>query len=418
MARCFYLSFGSFPCVVASSPETAKEFVKTHETSFSNRPSTVAIRCLTYGAADFSFAPYGRYWMFMKKICMTELLGGRTLDHFLPVREEEMETFLKGTLRKSQANEAVDVGQELTALANNIISRTTISRRCSATSEEASEMRTLVDEVGGLSGKFNFQDYIWFCKNVDIQGIFKEHEEARNKNCDSSMRSKDLVNILLDIVKDEKAEMRLSRESIEAFILEMFTTGTGTSAGVTQWALAELINHPDILNKAREETDSTTGNKRLVKESDLPNLHFLQAIVKKTLRLHPSGPLFTRESTQHCKIGGYDIPASTRLIVNVWSIGRDPNYWENPMDFVPTRFINGSGRSQIDVRGRHYELLPFGSGRRSCPWTSLALRCFDWKVANGKENSVDMTEAAGIALLMAQPLVCVPVARDIPFLTI
>ncbi|KAK3412584.1 hypothetical protein EUGRSUZ_I01317 [Eucalyptus grandis] len=211
--------------------------------------------------------------------------------------------------------------------------------------------------------------------------------------------------------------------------LEMFTTGTGTSAGVIQWALAELINHPDILNKSREETDSTTGNKRLVKESDLPNLHFLQAIVKKTLRLHPSGPLFTRESTQHCKIGGYDIAASTRLIVNVWSIGRDPNYWENPMDFVPTRFINGSGRSQIDVRGRHYELLPFGSGRRSCPWTSLALRviqttlvgliqCFDWKVANGKENSVDMTEAAGIALLMAQPLVCVPVARDIPFLTI
>ncbi|XP_039158424.1 cytochrome P450 93A3-like [Eucalyptus grandis] len=386
MARCFYLSFGSFPCVVASSSETAKEFVKTHETSFSNRPSTVAIRCLTYGAADFSFAPYGRYWKFMKKICMTELLGGRTLDHFLPVREEEMETFLKGTLRKSQANEAVDVGQELTALANNIISRTTISRRCSATSEEASEVRTLVDEVGGLSGKFNFQDYIWFCKNVDIQGLGKAFEE-------------------------------------------MFTTGTGISAGVIQWALAELINHPDILNKAREETDSTTGNKRLVKESDLPNLHFLQAIVKKTLRLHPSGPLFTRESTQHCKIGGYDIAASTRLIVNVWSIGRDPNYWENPMDFVPSRFINGSGRSQIDVRGRHYELLPFGSGRRSCPWTSLALRviqttlagliqCFDWKVANGKENSVDMTEAAGIALLMAQPLVCVPVARDIPFLTI
>lgn len=209
----------------------------------------------------------------------------------------------------------------------------------------------------------------------------------------------------------------------------MFTTGTCTSAGMIQWALAELINHPDILNKAREETDSFTVNKRLVKESDLPNLHFLQAIVKETLEASPSGPLFTRESTQHCKIGGYDIPANTRLIVNVWSIGRDPNYWENPMDFVPTRFINGSGRSQIDVRGRHYELLPFGSGRRSCPGTSLALRviqttlvgliqCFDWKAANGKENSVDMTEAAGIALLMAQPLVCVPVARDVPFLTI
>ncbi|KAI6701155.1 hypothetical protein NL676_015479 [Syzygium grande] len=330
-----YLSFGSVPCVVASSPETAIEFLKAHEISFSNRPSTVAVRCLTHGAADFSFAPYGPYWKFMKKICMTELLGRRTLDQFLPVREEEIESFLKGMLRRSQANEAVDVGQELTARANNIISRMTMSKRWPATSDEAGEVTTLVDEVGVLTGKFNFQDYIWFCKNVDIQGlakrlhdvhlrldammegILKEHEEARNKDCDPAMRNKDLVDVLLHIMEDEKSDTRLSRESVKAFILEMFTTGTGTSAGVIQWALAELINHPDILNKAREEIDTITGNKRLVKESDVPNLHSLQAIVKETLRLHPSGPLFTRESTQHCKIGGYDIPANTKCWKNM-----------------------------------------------------------------------------------------------------
>ncbi|KAJ9174445.1 hypothetical protein P3X46_013086 [Hevea brasiliensis] len=441
----FYLSFGSVPCVVVSSPEMAKEFLKNHEMSFCNRPSTVAVRCLTYGASDFSFAPYGPYWKFMKQICMSQLLGGQTLDRFLDVRQEEIEVFLKLMLQKGQEGKEVNLGEELMTLANNIISRMTMSKRCSTTDDEAGDVRKLIEEVGVITGKFNFQDYIWFCKNIDVQGfgkrikkvqvrldsmmesILKEHEEARmkKKNGKTSENgelgddfSKDLVNILLDIMEDESSEMRLSRESVKAFILEMFTTGTGTSAGVIQWAMAELINHQNIFKKAREEIDSFVGKKRHLKESDIPSLPYLQAIVKETLRLHPSGPLFTRESTQDCNIGGYHIPPNTRLLVNVWAIGRDPNYWENPMEFQPERFM---GSSVIDVRGQHYHLLPFGSGRRSCPGTSLALQvihttlgsmiqCFDWKVVNGE--SVDMSEAAGISLLMEKPLMCVPVARS------
>ncbi|KAF8013495.1 hypothetical protein BT93_I1363 [Corymbia citriodora subsp. variegata] len=404
-----HLSFDSVPCVLASSPETAKEFLKTHEISFSNRPSTVAVH----------FAPYGPYWKFMKKICMTELLGGWTLDQFLPIREEEVETFLKVMLQKSQANEVVDVGQELTALANNIISRMTMSKRCSVTSDEAGEVRTLVDEVG---------DYIWFCKNVDIQGlgkrlqdvhlrldammegILKEHEQATNKNCDSGMCSKDLVDIPLDMMEDEKVEMRLSQD--------VHDRNSHISRGNTVGSRG--AHQPSRQNKAREEIDSLTGNKRLVKKSDVPNPHYLQAIVKETLRLHPSGPLFTRESTQHCKIRGYGIPANTRPIVNVWSI--------------PQLLGKSNGLRAFEIHKWKWK-EPNGLIQ-----TTLAglIQCFDWKVVNGKDNSVDMTKVAGTALLMAYlmqpalktslrkpnlglhhyPLVCVPIARDIPFLMI
>ncbi|KAF9597338.1 hypothetical protein IFM89_017241 [Coptis chinensis] len=99
-----YLLLGSVPCVLASTAETAKEFLKTHELSFSSRPSSSAIDYLTYGSADFSFAPYGPYWKFMKKIVMTELLGGRTLDQLLNVRREEIQRFLVLMLRKSDAD--------------------------------------------------------------------------------------------------------------------------------------------------------------------------------------------------------------------------------------------------------------------------------------------------------------------------
>ncbi|KAL6145291.1 PREDICTED: cytochrome P450 93A3-like [Fragaria vesca subsp. vesca] len=440
-----HIFLGSVPCVVVSSPEMAKEFLKTHEASFSNRPHMAAVDYLTYGSADFSFAPYGPYWKFMKKLCMSELLGGRTLDQLLPVRREEMTSFIDLMLNKAKANEAVDVGAELMNVTNNIISRMLMGQGCSASEKEADEVRKLVKAVAELTGKFNLSDFIWFCKNLDLQGfgknlkkvrdqfdtmmerIIKEHQEAlkKKKVAESDGYVKDLLDILLDISEDETSEIRLTRENIKAFILDIFAAGTDTSAITTEWALAELINHPDIMNKARQEINTIIGNNRLVQESDIANLPYLQAIVKETLRLHPTGPLIVRESTEPCSIGGYDIPARTRLFVNVWAVNRDPNHWEKPLEFEPERFTHneGNGKSQLDVRGQHFHLLPFGSGRRGCPGTSLALQvvqttlaamiqCFEWKVPSG---SVDMEEGLGLTLPRAHPLVCVPVARLSPF---
>ncbi|OMO54091.1 Cytochrome P450 [Corchorus olitorius] len=140
-------------------------------------------------------------------------------------------------------------------------------------------------------------------------------------------------------------------------------TGTDTSAVTTEWALAELINHPNILQKAREEIDTVVGRNRIVEESDIANLPYLQAIVKETLRLHPTGPMIVRESSENCSIAGYNFPSKTRLFVNVWVIGRDPNHWENPLEFLLERFVtsDGSGKIQLDVRGQHFHMLPFGS---------------------------------------------------------
>jgi cytochrome P450 len=183
------------------------------------------------------------------------------------------------------------------------------------------------------------------------------------------------------------------------------------------------------MNRARQEIDSEVGKSRLVEESDITNLPYLQAIVKETLRLHPTGPIIVRESSEHCTVGGYEIPAKTRLFVNVWAIGRDPKHWENPLEFRPERFIisesEESGKSQLDVRGQHFHLLPFGSGRRGCPGTSLALQvvqttlatmiqCFEWKVVGG-DGAVDMEEGPGLTLPRAHPLICVPAARLHPF---
>ena len=212
------------------------------------------------------------------------------------------------------------------------------------------------------------------------------------------------------------------------YFQDAFLGGTESSAITIEWALAELINHPNIMNKARDEIDFVTGKTRLVEESDIANLPYIQAIVKETLRLHPTGPLIPRESSQSCTINGYDIPERTRLLVNVWAIGRDPKCWEDPLEFKPERFLSeeSSGKSQLDVRGQNFLLLPFGTGKRLCPGVSFALhvvqtslavmiQCFEWKI-DGKDGNalVDMEEGPGLTLPRAHHLMCVPTPRLSP----
>ena len=110
-----------------------------------------------------------------------------------------------------------------------------------------------------------------------------------------------------------------------------------------------------------------------MKESDLKNLVYLQAIIKETMRLYPAAPLLVpQESMEDCTLAGYHIPAGTRLLVNASKLQRDPNVWEDPNKFKPEKFL--TTHKGVDVRGQNFELIPFGSSRRMCHEISFALQ--------------------------------------------
>ena len=192
-----------------------------------------------------------------------------------------------------------------------------------------------------------------------------------------------------------------------------------------EWALADLINSPDVMQKVQEELDEVVGKERLVKEVDIPALPYLGAVVKESMRMHPVVPLLIPHiAAQECKIGGYKLPAKTRAYVNTWAISRDPTVWERPLDFWPERFQENN----LDVRGQNFELLPFGSGRRRCPGYALGLlnvhlmlaslvQGFTWSLVplNAPEAHghihLDMSERFGLTVAMAKPLRAFAVPR-------
>jgi cytochrome P450 len=187
--------------------------------------------------------------------------------------------------------------------------------------------------------------------------------------------------------------------------------------------MANLIKYPNLMQKVQSEIDNVVGTHRKVTENDIPKLHYLQAVLKETFRLHPPVPLLIpRESRTTCKIAGYEIPANTRMFVNVWGMGRDPRIWEDPLKYNPERFTEGSPLANLEVNGQHYQLMPFGTGRRQCPAWSMGLatitmliaslvQAFDWSHLDGADN-FDMSESkSSLVSLMATPLQAIPKPR-------
>lgn len=183
-----------------------------------------------------------------------------------------------------------------------------------------------------------------------------------------------------------------------------------------------------MLKKAQEEVERVTRNERLVSEADSPDLHYIHAIIKETMRLHPPIPMVMRKGAEDCEVDGKMIPKGSLVCINTWAMGRDQKIWENPLEFRPERFLESEGGSNIDIKGHHFELLPFGSGRRGCPGMPLAMRelptfigalvqCFEWKMIDsegkilGHGKKIDMDERPGLTAPRANDLVCIPVAR-------
>lgn len=187
--------------------------------------------------------------------------------------------------------------------------------------------------------------------------------------------------------------------------------------------MAEIMNNPRILNKLKAEIDAVVGTSTLVKESDIPNLPYLQAVVKEVLRLHPPAPFALRQSIEDCIINGYDIKGQTRTLINVYAIMRDPEAWANPEEFIPERFLDDD-QNVMKMKSEDFRYIPFGFGRRGCPGASLALmviqvtlaalvQCFDWKIKGG--DKVNMEEGSSFSAGLAKPLVCYPVICLNPF---
>ncbi|XP_034688186.1 flavonoid 3',5'-hydroxylase 2-like [Vitis riparia] len=418
---------GTNSMVVASTPGAARAFLKTLDINFSNRLPNAGATLLAYHAQVMVFADYGARWKLLRKLSNLHMLGGKALEDWSQVRAVELGHMLRAMLELSQRAEPVVVPEMLTFSMANMIGQVILSRRVFETKgSESNEFKDMVVELMTSAGYFNIGDFIPSIAWLDIQGIQRGMKHLHRKfdrlltkmmeehtaSAHERKGNPDFLDVIMANQENSTGE-KLTITNIKALLLNLFTAGTDTSSSVIEWSLAEMLKNPSILKRAHEEMDQVIGRSRRLVESDLPKLPYLQAICKESFRKHPSTPLnLPRVSTQACEVNGYYIPENTRLSVNIWAIGRDPDVWESPEEFRPERFLSGRNE-KIDPRGNDFELIPFGAGRRICAGTRMGIvlveyilgtlvHSFDWKMPDGVE--INMDEAFGLALQKAVSL--------------
>nr|WET52755.1 cytochrome P450 71A139 [Callicarpa americana] len=425
------LHFGNVPVVVASSADAAREIMKNQDLIFSNRPKLSIPDRLVYGCKDVGFAPYGEYWRQMKSICVLQLLSNKRVQSYRRVREEETSLMVEKIRKLGSSSSVVNLSEVLVSLTNDVVCRTALGRKY-GDDEEGKKFKKFSAEFVELLGTSPVRDYIpWLAwtnwingldakvenvaKQLDeiLEGVLQEHRDREKRENDRDNAGLDFVDILLEFQKENKGSFPVEDDAVKAIILDIFAAGTDTTASVLEWTMAELMRNPRTMKILQNEVREVAGSKEEIDEEDLQNMPYLKAVIKEGLRLHSPVPLLVpRESTQDTKVLGYDIASGTRVVINAWAIARDPSLWENPEEFHPERFLDTS----IDFGGLHFELIPFGAGRRGCPGTAFAVvvdelalaklvHKFDFALPNGgREEDLDMTEENGVTAHKKFPL--------------
>nr|AHI15943.1 flavonoid 3'-hydroxylase [Pohlia nutans] len=426
-----YIQLGEKPCLVVSTAAAAKEMFRVHDATFSSRPRKLVLDILTNGPyRSLPIAPYGHYWRQLRRLANTQLFSPATHASHQGIRQGEVQNMMKHLVEQTRHGAGpVDLKNWFTGVTSNNMTMMLTNNRFFDIRDMNEEKRRYDDVLRrsvDANGAMIISDYVpslsfiprWQGWHSYILGLQRRGREIVHKVIEVEKHRQrvkdenyvpDFVDVLLKAPLDD-GRKPLSDGDIMSLLLSFLNAGTDTSATTAEWAMAELITHPGIMQKAQAELVAVVGEDRLVQEVDIPKLPLLQAIVKETLRLHPAAPLaIPRESHEPCVVSGYQFPAQTLLIVNLFAIQRDPSVYENPDEFKPSRFME---HPEVNPLTGHddFQLIPFGVGRRMCPGARLAhalvslmlanlLHSFDWSLPEGQSaEGLDMQEAVSFIM--------------------
>ncbi|RZC43501.1 hypothetical protein C5167_036448 [Papaver somniferum] len=429
----YMIRMGAANALVIASADAAMELFKSHDHAFLNRHPIQALQPLYGDNQATPWSPYGPIWRMNRRLPIIRWIA-----------EEEKEG-------RSVEIKHLTLVAFVNLLGNLFFSKDVMDLK----SATGTELYQLLGKIVELSTTPNLADFFPWLRSLDPQNVARRTKKsvyacgnilasfAKEKWSTDVLRNnneeKDYWDFLMEFEGNGKDEPRkMSARHIIGFItdgnilvsfrilicefrdddaIEIFIGGSDSLINSVEWVMTEMVRNPDAMRKVKDEIAQVVGYNRKIEESDVESLPYLGAVIKETLRLHPAAPLLIpRTTVEDTEFMGYIIPKDTAVLVNVWGIGRDPALWDDPFSFNAERFLG----SITDYRGKHFQYLPFGYGRRMCPGLPMAhqilhivvgslLQAFDWTLENGvTPESIDMSDKFQTSLQKSTPLRLIP----------
>uniref|UniRef100_A0A3Q3QD15 Cytochrome P450, family 17, subfamily A, polypeptide 2 n=1 Tax=Monopterus albus TaxID=43700 RepID=A0A3Q3QD15_MONAL len=346
----FALYLGPQYTVVVNDHQHAKEVLLQRGKDFAGRPNMVTTNLLTRGGKDIAFADYSPLWKLQRRLTHNSftLFGEGTS------RLQDIGLCLCAELLSS-GTRGFDPSLAVTRAVTNVVCMLVFS----ATYHQGdTELQEVVLYNQGIL------DTIARGALVDIYPWMKVHLNTYTAVFMYTFDLKSIMDIIRLLLKKYNEILILNQgqrasgsedegitdDHVLMTAAEAFSAGVETTSSTLLWILAYLLHHPEIQDRVQKELDEQIGSDRAV------------------CAIRPVSPvLISHTAITDSSIGGHAISRGTQVLVNMWSIHHNPQYWDNPDLFNPDRFLDDQGQ-----RVTPSCFLPFGAGPRVCVGESLA----------------------------------------------
>ncbi|XP_030463242.2 tyrosine N-monooxygenase-like isoform X1 [Syzygium oleosum] len=436
------IRLGSTHVIPITSPTIAQEFLRKQDSSFASRPVTMASGTISGGYLTAALSPYGEQWKKMRRVLVSEVVCPPRHKWLHDKRAEEADNLVKYVFNQCKTSgHQVNLRTTTRHYCGNVIRRLMFNKRYFGKGRQ--DGGPTIDEEQHVDAIFNalfylyafcVSDYFPFLVGLDLDGHEKEVKESartlrrlhepiiseRIKQWRDDLSSEsnekepqDLLDVLI-MLKDSQGKPLLTPQEVRALIMEIMIEAVDNPSNAVEWAMAEMINQPELLNKATEEIDRVVGKERLVQESDIPQLNYIKACAREAFRLHPIAPFnVPHVAMSDTVVAGYRIPKGSHVLLSRVGLGRNPKVWDEPLKFKPDRHIM-SDQAEVVLTEPNLRFISFSTGRRGCMAATLGttmtvmllarlIQGFSWSKPSNL-SSINLAEARN-DLFLAEPLV-------------
>eukprot|EP00058_Branchiostoma_floridae_P019613 XP_002605103.1 hypothetical protein BRAFLDRAFT_84227 [Branchiostoma floridae] len=379
----FTVRMGMEDVVVLNGYTAVKDALVDRSELFASRPPNCLFDAVTGFGKDLASVPWGAAIRQRRKFTTTALkvLGMKVGSGGIGEKIREEAGFLRSRVAEYEGK-PFDVAYDLNVAVANVICSMVIGRRYDYKDETFRELSEAVVTVAvklAAGQIISFFPWLRFVpgvnrarvelleQNARLQKVLGEELSRHREHLDRE-NPRDFLDFgLLELEKQEKVE-GLTGEIVMHMAQNLFLAGTETASNTLRWSLLYMVLHPTVQKKVQEELDAVVGAilPTLSHRSQLP---YVNACLMETMRIRTLLPVsLPHATTQDVKVSGYDIPKGTQVLVNLYSIHKDPAYWPDPDRFDPERFLDAEG----NVITKPESFLPFSAGRRVCPGEQLA----------------------------------------------
>ncbi|XP_069498352.1 cytochrome P450 4B1-like [Ambystoma mexicanum] len=329
----------------------------------------------------------GKKWSKRRKL-LTPGLHYEILKPYVKLISDCAKVMLGKWEKTSSENESMEIFEDVSLMTLDSIMKCTFGWQSDCQTESDNKfVRSIYDLCFLVEHRFRFfpyhNDFMFLlsphgirfrrrCKLVHkhtdkvIKQRIESLKDVKELEIIQKKRHLDLLDILL-CSRDENGK-GLSEEDLRAEVDTFMFEGHDTTASAISWTLYCMAKYPEHQEKCREEIKEILGDRRDIEWEDIGKMTYTTMCIKESFRIFPPVPGVGRQLGKPITFSdGRTLPAGNLLWVSIYAIHHDPNTWENPEVFDPSRFA-------ADAPERHsHAFLPFVAGQRNCIGQTFAM---------------------------------------------